>query len=178
MPYPPAETVNHHLMRAGEFQTGTLGSFQALPQIVCCQQLVMARGSEAIEPLIPTPFSSRHPEDRRTRSRAKRQHTAAEQPEPSTTVHLALDELQTMDLALDLSVVPRQFDGREDGGTVPFQAITESFQFGQSEAIASAVQVWKFPVRRSRSSVLNPFTSRFMVAISGEEAVNFLSSAC
>jgi hypothetical protein len=26
--HPPAETVNHHLARAGEFSTGTLGTFQ------------------------------------------------------------------------------------------------------------------------------------------------------
>jgi hypothetical protein len=28
MYHPPAESVNHHLARAGEFSTGTLGNFQ------------------------------------------------------------------------------------------------------------------------------------------------------
>src|ERR1051325_4187596 len=28
MYHPPAETVNHHLARAGEFSTGTMGNFQ------------------------------------------------------------------------------------------------------------------------------------------------------
>ena len=28
MYHPPAESVNHHLTRAGEFSTGTLGNFQ------------------------------------------------------------------------------------------------------------------------------------------------------
>jgi hypothetical protein len=28
MYHPPAETVNHHSPRAGEFSTGTLGNFQ------------------------------------------------------------------------------------------------------------------------------------------------------
>jgi hypothetical protein len=50
----------------------------------------------------------------------------------STTVHLAFHELQAMNLAFDLSIAPRQFDGGEYGGTVPLQSVTEPFKFGQS----------------------------------------------
>src|SRR5215210_2661222 len=59
------------------------------------------------------------------------QASAAQELEAGPAVHLALQELELVDLALSLAVTPREFQPSADGGPVAAEADRETAQLGQ-----------------------------------------------
>jgi hypothetical protein len=61
-------------------------------------------------------------------ARQNRQNSSAEQGEPGTSVHLAFNGLQTIDLPLDLAAAPFGFRRGDDGAEVAAESPGESDQ--------------------------------------------------
>jgi hypothetical protein len=58
-----------------------------------------------------------------------RQNTTTQKVEFGPTVHLPLDQFQSMNLAFDLAVAPRQYNGGVHRLFVPTQSLTEMPNF-------------------------------------------------
>ena len=59
-------------------------------------------------------------------------HSESEQVEAGSAIHLALDELEPVDLAFDVALTPWQSEGLAHGIDVPFEACGEALQGGTS----------------------------------------------